>query len=115
MPTVFVVAQDWMLRAGVRAELREKGIEALGMETIEDAARAIAAGQMPSAIVLESGAEGTHNTAAGQLARGVPTLVIASHVKQNEIPATAAAVLYRPASVGEIVARVLELLKGLPA
>lgn len=104
-----------MLRAGVRAELREKGIEALGMETIDDAARAIAAGQMPSAIIFETGAEGAHKTAAGQLARRTPMLVIASRVKLDEIPATAAAVLYRPASVGEIVARAFELLKGLPA
>ena len=41
MPVVFVVARDWTLRMGVRAELRELGIEALGMESAEDAGRAL--------------------------------------------------------------------------
>jgi len=115
MLTVFIVAQDWMLRAGVRAELREKGIEALGMETVDDAARAIAAGQMPAAVVLEAAAESADDSAVSELARRVPILVIASGIRPAEIPAASAAVLYRPVRVGDIVARVLELLKGLPA
>ena len=41
MPTVFVIAQDWQLRTSVRAELREQGVEALGMERVDDAAQAI--------------------------------------------------------------------------
>ena len=47
MHTVFVIATDWTLRAGVRAELRELGIDALGMDSADDAGRALAENQTP--------------------------------------------------------------------
>src|ERR1700730_13194111 len=40
MAIVFVIARDWTLRTPVRAELRELGIDALGMESPEDVGRA---------------------------------------------------------------------------
>lgn len=114
MLTVFVITRDWLLRAGVRAELREKGIEALGMETIEDAGQAIAAGTSPTVVILEGGGiEGTSREAAGQLARRVPTIIVAS--RSEPIQIEGAAVLYRPVRVGDVVARVIELLQGRPA
>ena len=103
-----------MLRAGVRAELREKGIEALGMETLDDAAKAIAAGQMPSAVVLEAGAGETNPQPLEQLAHRVPVIVVASRTEKTQVE-SAAAVLYRPVRVGDVVARVLQALQGYAA
>lgn len=114
MLTVFIIAHDWMLRAGVRAELREKGIEALGMESLDDAAKAIAAGQMPSAVVLEAGAGETNPQALEQMARRVSVIVVASRWEHPPLE-SAAAVLYRPVRVGDVVARVLQALQGHPA
>jgi hypothetical protein len=36
MAVVFVVSRDWTLRATVRAELREAGVDAMGLETADD-------------------------------------------------------------------------------
>ena len=56
MPVVFVISPEWTLRAMVRAELREAGIEALGLEGIHDQVAAINRGVEPSAVVVD-GAE----------------------------------------------------------
>jgi hypothetical protein len=113
MPTVFVIGEDWTLRSLVRAELREHGVEALGMETPEEAARAAAAGTVPSAVVLDATSLGGEPAALPFLARSVPVLVVTS--PGAPAPAWAAAVLRRPVRVGEIVAGVENLLKGLAA
>ena len=122
MPTIFVISEDWMLRTTVRAELRHAGVGALGMESADDAARMIARGTAPSAVVVDSTAvnatpasrEALHN-----LARRVPVIVVASCPGVSGEASTpldgAAAVLYRPVRVGEIVARVQQLLAGQAA
>jgi hypothetical protein len=122
MPLVFVLARDWTLRTAVRAELGERGIQALGMDSPDDAGRVIAAGQMPAAIVLEGTSELVTHPAIRELISRVPTVWIASRTER--IPETAGPpkrrgparqpvgiVLYRPVSVGEIVSRVLDLLE----
>ena len=109
MPTVFIISPDWTLRATVRAELREAGVEALGMESADDAAREIAAGRMPSAVVLDGAVTGEGLVS---LSRSVPVIVVASRTEPSQPPAGVAAVLYRPVRVGEIVARVHEVLRG---
>ena len=132
MPVVFVIAEEWKLRAGVRAELRERGIKALGMETTDDAGRAIAAGEVPSVVVLDAdvldanvldtnvldaNAAATSAAPLRTLLRRVPTVLIASRTTSNA-PARdelLGKVLFRPVQVGEIVAAVLELLKGQSA
>lgn len=116
MPTVFVIARDWMLRSGVRAELRERGVEALGMESVADAERAIAGGTMPAAVVVDADdAPAAGVNALDAIARRAPMLVIASRMAAGAAPPNAADVLARPITVGEIVARVLKLLEGTPA
>jgi len=109
MPTVFVIARDWALRAGVRAELREQGIDALGMDSPDQAGQAIAAGQMPAALVIEAIAEIAGHPGAKALIERVPTVLIAS--RTETIPLPAARVLYRPVRVGEIVRSIQELLR----
>ena len=44
MQVVFVIAPDWTMRTAVRAELRELGIDALRMDSADDASRAIVSG-----------------------------------------------------------------------
>jgi DNA-binding response OmpR family regulator len=111
MPVVFIIAEEWMLRAGIRAELREQGIEAMGMESAADIGNALASGERPAAIVLEAEAKAAEDPAVRQLAARVPTILIASKTRAApEISATK--VLFRPVRIGEIVAAVLELLKS---
>jgi DNA-binding response OmpR family regulator len=113
MPTVFVIGEDWTLRSLVRAELRERGVEALGMASPADAAQAIATGTVPSAVVLDATPLGGESLALEFLPRSVPILLVTS--PGAPAPAWAAAVLSKPVHVGEIVALVENLLKGLAA
>lgn len=126
MAIVFVIARDWMLRTAVRAELRELGIEALGMESAEDVGRALAAGQIPAAVVLEGTAEIAGHPAVRKLIERVPAILIASRTETLPlVPArpgdaagrpASAVVFYRPVRIAEIVAGVRELLeRGTPA
>jgi DNA-binding response OmpR family regulator len=110
MPIVYVIAEDWTLRTAVRAELRELGIEALGMDSAEDAGRALAAGQAPSVVVLEATATIAEDPAMQSLVRRTPTILLASRTEKVKLP-PAAAVLHRPVSVGDIIAHVRELLQ----
>lgn len=109
MPAVFVIATDWKLRAAVRAELRERGIDALGMDSAEDAGRALAGGAMPAVVVLEANAELAGDPAIQGLVARVPTVLVASRTETVPLPRVAA-VFYRPVRIGEIVEKVSELL-----
>jgi len=109
MPVVFVIAPDWTMRTAVRAELQEIGVEALGMDSADDADRAIASGGLPNVVVLEATAELLGDTRIQNLVQRVPAVLIASRTETVPLP-DATAVLYRPVRVAEIVARVSELL-----
>ena len=114
MAGVFVVGMDWKMRTGVRAELLGRGIEALGMECMDDALGMFERGEIPSAIVVDADCL-KHDTKLDAFAHRVPILVVASRtVKARRTPASAT-VIYRPVSVGDIVGRVLELLQGQAA
>jgi len=115
MPTVLVIGQDWQFRASVRAELREQGVEALGMESLDEAARALAQGTAPAAVVVDASVGDLSSPTLENLAHHVPVIIVASRTQANPIPASAAAVLWRPVRVSEIVAKVGEVLKGLAA
>jgi DNA-binding NtrC family response regulator len=113
MPTVFVIGEDWNLRSLVRAELREHGVDALGMDSADDAGRAIAAGPMPSAMVLDLTSMRGNLAAFEPLAKRIPVIVVMS--PGAPAPAWAAAVMPRPVTVGDVVSRVEAILKGLAA
>lgn len=99
-----------MLRAGVRAELREKGIRALGMESAEDVDEAIANGEEPQAMIIDGHAKAASNPKVQQLTGRVPTIVIAP--RTTAIPlGSAARMLFRPVQIHEIVAVMMELLR----
>ncbi|HXW55558.1 MAG TPA: hypothetical protein VEJ67_07415 [Candidatus Cybelea sp.] len=116
MPLVFVLAEDWKLRSAVRAELRERGVRALGMDTADAAGQAIAEGERPAAVVLEGTAALLADPGVQQLVSRIPTVLVAS--RTQTIPFSPhndqrwrGGVLYRPVLVGEIVSAVLELLE----
>ncbi|SRR5712692_2883636 len=121
MPTVFVISKDWTLRATVRAELRHLGVEALGMESLDELAGAVARGKAPSAVVLDTAGESSAfaapatQAALANLGKRVPLLVVASRVEPAPALEGVAALLYRPVRVGEIVTRVQQLLAGQAA
>ena len=108
---MFIVSGDWDLRGAVRAELREAGVEALGLETVEDTARVIAGGIAPSLVVLD-GAQ-LHNSemrrALENLSSRVPVLVINSRLDPAP-PLPGTTTMLRPVQIKEIVARILAML-----
>lgn len=123
MPLVFVIARDWTLRSAVRAELRERGIDALGMDSADDAGRAVATGQVPAVIVLEGAAEFASNPAIRNLIARIPRIWIVSRTERIPEPTglpdgqdatrkLTGDILYRPVRVGDIVARVLDFLRA---
>lgn len=109
MPVVFVIARDWILRAGVRAEFLENGVHALGMDSPDDVGRILASGQMPAVVVLAATAGLAGDPRIADLVARVPTILIASRAESIALP-PAAAVLYRPVRIGEIVAKARDLL-----
>lgn len=112
MPVVFIVSSQWDLRGTVRAELREAGVEALGMESVEDMARVIAGGIAPCLIVFD-GAQlenAEMRPVLENLSSRVPVLVVASRL--TPVPSLpGATTIRRPVQVKEIVARVLAMLR----
>jgi hypothetical protein len=116
---VVVIARNWILRMSVRAELRERGVDALGMDSPDDVGRALASGQVPAAVVLEGTADLASDPGILNLIPTVPTLLIASRtekipllpeMKKGSAP-YAGAVLYRPVLVGDVASRLLHLLR----
>ena len=108
MPIIFIIASDWKLRTSVRAELREAGFEAMGMESPDEVGRAIAAGELPAAVVLEATPPLTSDPVKQLVAR-VPTVLIASRTETIDVPPVSD-ILYRPVRIGEIVQHVQKLL-----
>jgi DNA-binding response OmpR family regulator len=111
MPVVFIVSGDWDLRGAVRAELLEAGIEALGLETVEDMARVIAGGIAPSLVVLDGAQlhEPEIRRVIENLSSRVPALVIDSRLDPAP-PLPGATTMLRPVQLKEIVARILAML-----
>ena len=111
MAACFLVMRDERIRALLRAQLREAGIEALGLESCDDLAEMIGGGTAPSVIVIDGAelADAASREALANVARRVPVLVIDSPIAPaTEIPG--AERISRPVRIGEIVARVTALL-----
>jgi len=109
MPIVFVVAADWTMRTAIRAELRERGIDALGIDSADEVVRTLAFGKLPDAVVLEATAELLGDPGIQDLIQRVPSVLIASRTVIVPLP-EATVVLYRPVRIAEIVNRVGELI-----
>ena len=113
MPVVFIVSGEWDLRGAVRAELREAGIEALGMETVEDMARMIARGIVPSLVAIDGALlhETETRQAVQNLSSRLPVVVIDSRLDPAP-PMPCVTTILRPVQVKEIVARIWKLLSS---
>ncbi len=111
MPVVFIVSSEWDLRGAIRAELREAGIDALGIESVANMAATIAGGVAPSLVVLD-GSE-LHDPEAHQalehLTARIPFLVVDSRLNPAP-PLPGAKTVFRPIQVKEIVNLVLAML-----
>lgn len=116
MPQICIVGRDWKFRALVRAELREQGYEALGMETLDEVGQSLACGEVsPAALVFdlsESDDPDRDIDTLRLLARALPVLLIASH---SNAPALATApegitLLFRPLAIADVVNRIHTLL-----
>jgi len=111
MLPVIVISHDWSLRGAVRAELRERNIDALGFEKIDDLARMIAGGTAPSMVILDAAEIGDAATRESleNLAVRVPLLVIDSRTEPG--PAVPGAErIYRPVRIGDMVDRVVAII-----
>jgi CheY-like chemotaxis protein len=121
MPIVFVISDNWMLRTGVRAELRERGIEATGIDSAREAVRRIDGGERPAVLVIDAGSGAGNvpgvdvageDAAIGRLLEsGVAAILISSRTVRSP-PWKPEVLLPRPVRVGEITVAVLRLLKG---
>jgi len=111
MPVVFIVSREWNLRGSVRAELREAGIAAMGMETVDDMAGTIGSGIAPDLVILDGAYlhDPLTRRSLQNLASRVPLLVIDSRLNPAS-PLPGAQLLFRPVQVKQIVARVLAML-----
>jgi DNA-binding response OmpR family regulator len=115
LPTVFVISEDWALRAPLRAELLEQGIEALGFDCVDDALHAAADGHWPALVVADDAALDAGRPELATLLQRSGLLVITSGAGDATAPPSGAATLRRPVRVGEITARVRQMLEGQPA
>jgi DNA-binding response OmpR family regulator len=113
MPAVFIVSGEWDIRGAIRAELREAGIEALGVETVDDMAQMIAGGIAPALVVLDGAQLNRREArqALENLSSRLPILVINSRLSPAP-PLPRAQTILRPVQVKEIVARVLTMLSS---
>jgi len=108
VPIVFVVSPEWTLRTMVRAELREAGVEALGMQAASDLVDALGRGVAPSMVVID-GIElekPAAREALENMPRNIPILIVDSRIMTAPV-LSSGEVLRRPIRVQDIVSRVL--------
>lgn len=112
MTQICIVGRDWKFRALVRAELREQGYEALGLETLDEVGKAVAAGELsPAAIVFDLSETDDRDrdlSTLRSLALSLPVILIASHSNlpdSSTVPASVTT-LFRPLTVADIVSHV---------
>jgi hypothetical protein len=108
---VWIIDSEQWPRALLRAELIERGYDAVGYVTVEDASRTIGS-RFPDGIVLELRGV-TREQVATLMNVGVPVIAIASIPEPEWLRQFPwAAILRRPVSIGEIADRVAEFVKA---
>jgi DNA-binding response OmpR family regulator len=119
---IWIIGADQWPRALLRAELIERGYEAVGFERVRDALiRLLAApGEHPQALVIDLGSDGrpkTDDAPVSSLVRaGAPLVGITRAVASDDEASRGVpwkALLTRPISIGEI-ADAIERLDGSP-
>ena len=98
---VWIIDVEHWPRAMLRAELIERGFDAVGYETVRDAIESLPL-RPPGAIVVELRGQPI-NMVERLLGIGVPVIVIAGTPEINDLPEGGwAAVMRRPVSLGDI-------------
>ena len=105
MKTVWIIDADQWPRALLRAELIERGFDAVGYITVRDAIDSLPS-RRPDAIVVDL--RGQPLPQVERLLKiGVSVIVVGGILEINDLPEGAwAAVLRRPVSLGDIADRV---------
>lgn len=109
--TVWIIDAEQWPRALLRAELIERGFDAVGYITVRDAIDSLPE-RAPAAIVVDLRGQPLQ-LVERLLALRVPLLVIGGALEIAELPQDAAwtAILRRPISIGEIADRVTALCR----
>lgn len=110
-PVVWIIDTEQWPRAFLRAELIERGYDAVGYLTVDDASQTIAT-RFPDAAVIEL--RGVARREVELLFKaGVPVIGIVSHPEPEWLGEFSwAAILERPVSIGQIVKIVQEKVRG---
>ncbi len=110
MKKLLVVGADWKFRALLRAELRERGYDARGYESLAEAEAELASGELPAALLLAlpAGENDLERERIGRWAPHIPVIVVVSGYEEK-LPATPKVhVLRHPVRVEDVVAAVVE-------
>lgn len=107
---VWIIDAEQWPRALLRAELIERGVDAVGYVTVRDAADSLP-WRAPDAIVVDL--RGQPIPLVERLLKlDVPIVVVAAAPELHDLPEGGwAAVLRRPVTIGEIAERVIALLR----
>lgn len=106
MPVVWIISAEQWPRAMLRAELIDRGLDAVGYMTVRDAVESLTE-RRPEIIVVE-----LRGQPVAQVERlldlHVPVLLVGGAADLHDLPDREwAAVLRRPVSIGEIAERVV--------
>ncbi len=104
MSVLWIIDAEQWPRAMLRAELVERGFDAVGYITVRDAIDSLP-DRVPDAIIVDL--RGQPMPLVERLPKiGVPVIVIGGAVELSELPAGEWIVMRRPVSIGEIADRV---------
>jgi len=115
---IWIVNADHWPRAYLRAELIERGYDAIGFETVNDALARLAApgAARPALLILDLHGQVLSEGERRALARrAVPILsVVDAALSADELPAPLAGTLHRPLTIGAIADAVANLTVRRP-
>ncbi len=111
---VFIIGRDWKFRALLRAELLEKGLEAMGLESLDEAGQLVASGTLPHLTVFDmtdydAGRDLGRLLALGKSGRLLLLVSLGTKLPQELSGVTT---LSRPITVGTIVEKICRRLPG---
>ncbi len=116
-PTIWIIGSDHWPRAFLRAELIERGYEAVGFESVRDGLSALILrpAERPRLIVLDLRDQAAARPVAALVDRGVPVLAIGGATAWSDEQLRHlvwAGFLRRPVSLGAVADRVDALVGG---
>jgi DNA-binding NtrC family response regulator len=108
MKVIWIIDAEQWPRAMLRAELIERGLDAVGYITVRDAVDSLPT-RRPDAIVIDL--RGQPLPLVERLPKiGVPVVVIGGTIELNELPQGEWIVMQRPVSIGEIAERLSQVV-----